>query len=105
MKYTFSAWVSFGKGDSGETEFEIDLTQEEFDRMEGLRNMDPDTRPFFDDCPHLSDIYEKAYKAAVAQITKEQVEAGFHEACDEDGEPWEADMLYPIGVRACWECE
>jgi len=105
MKYPFHAWVNFGKGDSAGTDIEVELTQEEFERMESLRCMHPDDRPFFDDCPHLSDIYHKAHAVAVAQITAEQIEYGEHEAFDEDGEPWSADSEYSIGVMAYWEYE
>lgn len=100
----FYAWISFGKGDNGETEFDLALSPDEERRMEELHRMGDDA-PYFDDCPALADIYEKAHEAAVTQITKEQVEDGFHEPFTEDGEPWTADMDYMIGVRAYWECE
>ena len=105
-KYHFGAWVSFGSGDSGETEFEIELTEEEFERMEALRLTPSDDREEFYSCSALKDIYEKAYEAAVAQITREQLDyADYDPNWDEEseGRPWRVDDDFPVTVTVPWQ--
>lgn len=104
--YHFGAWISFGKGDSGETAFDIDLSEEEVERMETLRNMPANDRPEFQDCEWLSDIYKKAYEAAVTQITVEQLDYSEYEPdWDEakEGRPWRADDDFPVTVTIPWQ--
>lgn len=105
-KYHFGAWVSFGKGDSGETEFDLSLTEEEFTRMEDLRKTPVDEREEFCEAKSLQDIYEKAYEAAVVLITLEQIEYG---DCDpswdveQAGRPWRVDDTFPVTVTVPWQ--
>ena len=33
-EYTFTAYCTFGKGDSGETEIEVELTDEEVEKLQ-----------------------------------------------------------------------
>lgn len=106
MKYIFGAWVRFGKGDSGETEFELELTDEEFERMEALRNTPADDREEFCECESLSDIYDKAYEAAVAQITMEQIDYSEYDPDwdeAEKGRPWRVDDTFPVTVTVPWQ--
>ena len=105
-KYQFGAWVSFGKGDSGETEFDLELTDEEYDRMEALRKTPADEREEFCECKALSDIYEKAYEAAVKLITYEQIEYADYEPDwneEEEERPWRVDDTFPVTVTAPWQ--
>lgn len=108
--YHFGAWVSFGApGDSGKTEFDLELTDEEFERMEALRKTPADEREEFCDCEALKDIYEKAYEAAVSLITFEQIEYAEYEPDDWDeeveGRPWRADDTFPVTVTVPWQWE
>lgn len=107
--YHFGAWVSFGKGDSGETEFDLELTDEEFERMEALRKTPADEREEFRNCKALNDIYKKAYEAAVSLITFEQIEYAEYEPDDWDeevkGRPWRADDTFPVTVTVPWQWE
>ena len=105
-KYHFGAWVSFGKGDSGETEFDLDLTDEEVQRMEALRCTRSDEREEFCKCKSLADIYHKAYEAAVTQITMEQLEYSEYEPDwdeQEEGRPWRVDDDFPVTVTVPWQ--
>lgn len=104
--YLFGAWVSFGKGDSGETEFSFELTDEEFQRMEALRLTLSDDREEFCNCTSLSDIYEKAYEAAVAIITQEQLDYADYEPdwdAESEGRAWRVDDDFPVTVTVPWQ--
>lgn len=106
VKYQFGAWVSFGKGDSGETEFEIELTDEEFERMEALRNTPADDREEFRKCAALRDIYLKAYEVACVQITDEQIDYSEYDPDwgeAEKGRPWRVDDTFPVTVTVPWQ--
>lgn len=106
MKYHFGAWVGFGKGDSGETEFDLELTNEEFERMETLRKTPADDREEFCHCVSLRDIYDKAYEAAVSLLTLEQIEYGEYEPDwdgDEEGRPWQVDDTFTVTVTVPWQ--
>lgn len=104
--YHFGAWVSFGKGDSGETEFDLDITAEELERMESLRNTPSDFREEFCECEDLRDIYEKAYEASVQLITQEQLEYAEYEPDwdeEERGRPWRVDDTFFVTVTVPWQ--
>lgn len=63
----FCAVCRFGRFDSAETCVEVELTQEEAVRLE---TQDREAESFAE-CEAVQDIYARAYRAAVAQITEE----------------------------------
>ena len=105
-KYNFGAWVDFGGSDIGETEFDLDLTEEEVERMEALRNTLSYFRDEFCDSEDLRDIYQKAYEVAVEQITQEQLEFSEYEPDwdeEEHGRPWRVDDTFFVTVTVPWQ--
>lgn len=105
-RYHFGAWVSFGNGDSGETEFDLILTDDEIKRLEMLRATSSDCREEFCECESLSDIYRKVYEAAVVLITHEQLEYAEYEPdwdAEEEGRPWRVDDTFPVTVTVPWQ--
>lgn len=90
----FEAWCRFGRGDSGESYVEVELTEEELERLE-----EQDQAEDFDECEDVRDIYKKVYAVAVAQITEE-----LRESDKEYGTTYlegyeSADDVYSIGVN------
>lgn len=94
-EFTFTAYCTFGKGDSGETWIDVELTDEEAERLIKY-GTNPDVYyGEFSRCEELKDIYQKVYAIAIEQITEELREWG-DEARDPD---WEADDTYACGVN------
>ncbi len=58
--YTFPYGGSFGKGDSWDSENEVELTDEEAVRLEASARKEP--RWHLDEDPEISDIYDKVYE-------------------------------------------
>jgi hypothetical protein len=96
---TFTAYCTFGKGDSGETEVTVELTDEEAERLFKYGTQAEIYYNDFSRCEELKDIYEKIYAIAVAQMTEELRDFG-----DMDNEyisdpNWQVDDLYACGVN------
>lgn len=97
--FTFPAWCNFGGGDSGETWVDVELTEEEAERLEHFGLQADVFYEEFKNCEELSDIYQKVYAVAVAQITAElrgSDELSEEYATDPD---WKADKTYSCGVN------
>ena len=94
--YTFLAWCRFGKGDSGETSVDVDLTEEESEKLiEYGTKVDVFYDGFYN-CTELRELYSKVYAVAVEQITEELRDFGdFDEAKDPK---WKADDTYACGI-------
>ena len=104
-EFIFPAWCKSGKFCSGETLVEVNLTDDEAERLIKF-GTDPKIlhsyRGFYN-CRDLNDIYDKVYKIAVVQITDEQ-KAWMSEDDEEEAEilnnpNWRADDLYEVGVE------
>ncbi len=96
--YEFPAWCRFGKGDSGETIVEYELTDEEAARLEAAASDEEIYYTGFYETADLADIYKKVYAAAVDQITEELLDGDFPGDLDRDNKDWKADDTYAIGV-------
>jgi hypothetical protein len=95
-EFTFEAWCNFGKGDTGETWVDVELTDEE---AEQLVKYGTQTEIYYNDfcrCEELKDLYNKIYNIAVEQITDELKEVDEEYANDPN---WKADDLFPIVVE------
>lgn len=99
-EFTFVAYCTFGKGDSGETYVDVELTDEEVERLIKY-GTDPDVYwNGFSNCEELEDIYKKVYAVALDQITEELREWGDWVDEDDANNPdWKADDLYACGVN------
>lgn len=92
--YTFPARISFGPGDTAETEVDFDLTDDESLALAAAFRRSNETGESFCDIPEVASTYQAVYAAAVAQITKEMMASG---ELTEDADS--ADALYTIGVH------
>lgn len=92
----FDCWMNWGKGDSTDWEIEVDVTEEEYERLkevavEGLE---------FDEAESVKDIYNRVYKLIVDEATVNLLEEDPDLAEEyEDEEEWSADELYSFGVN------
>lgn len=96
-KYTFIAYCTFGRGDSGETEVEVELTDEEAER---LLKFGTQTDVFYDGfsrCEELRDLYQRIYSIAVEQMTEETRDFGNEALADDPN--WQVDDTYACGVN------
>ena len=94
-EFTFTAYCTFGKGDSGEAEIEVELTDEESDRLINFGTQPDIYYNGFNRCNDLEDLYKKIYALAVEQMTDEMNDFG-----DEDhSDDWQVDDTYACGVN------
>lgn len=100
QEFTFVAYCTFGKGDSGETWIDAELTDEEAERLIKYGTQADIFYDGFSRCKELDDIYEKVYAIAVEQIT-EELRCGDLWISDEEAEDpeWKADQSYACGVN------
>lgn len=99
-EFTFCAWCRFGKGDSGETWIDVELTDEEAERLEKYGTQPDIYYNEFCRCKELEGLYKKIYAIAIEQITEELREGG--DWIDEDdarNPDWKADDTYACGVN------
>lgn len=107
-EYTFTAYCRFGKGDSGESEVEVELTDEEAKRLEFYGTQADIYYNDFYNSKELKDIYDKVYAIAVDQMTEEMREYGdFDEdEAEKISDPnWKVDDMYACGVNFPWDFE
>lgn len=97
-EFTFVAWCRFGKGDSGETEVEVELTDEEAERLVSYGTKASIFYDGFFDCKELRDIYKKVYLIAVDQMTEEMRDFGELSEAEINNPNWKADDSYACGV-------
>lgn len=98
-EFTFMAYCTFGKGDSGESWIDIELADEEANKLIKY-GTDPDIYyNDFENCEELKDIYNKVYEIAVAQITDELRDTDWLDNKYKNDPEWRADDLYSCGVN------
>jgi hypothetical protein len=98
-EFTFTAYCSYGKGDSGESWVDVELTDEEAERLIKY-GTDPDIYyNDFENCEELKDLYQKIYALAVKQMTEELREFGDLEEKYASDPNWKVDDLYHCGVN------
>ena len=89
MLVNFDYTVSFGKGDAGESWIEMEVTEEEYERLQEAQESGEE----FEDCESVKDIYDRAYDLADEDATRDLIAEGI---LDEKYE--KASELYPITV-------
>jgi hypothetical protein len=102
---TFVAYCRFGKGDSGETDVEIELTDEEYERVMTLGTDANVYYKGFSNCEELRDIYDKAYAKAIDQMTEEMRDYGELEEEYASDPNWKIDDMYACGVNFPFDFE
>ena len=97
-KYVFVAWCIFGKGDSGETEVEVELTDEESKRLISYGTKADIYYDGFSNCKELRDVYVKIYSLAVDQMTEEMRYGDLYK--EELNDPnWKVNDTFACGVE------
>lgn len=98
-EFTFTAFCNYGEGDSGESWVDVELSDEEAERLikYGIQ-ADIYFKGFFE-CEELKDLYHKIYALAVDQMTVELKEFGDLEEKYASDPSWKVDDLYHCGVN------
>ena len=96
-EFAFPAWCRFGRCYSGETEVEVELTDEEAAKLEYYGKQADIYWDGFAECEPLQSIYEKVYALAVEQMTEEIRDFGDDD--NSDGPNWVVDDTYACGVE------
>ena len=104
-EYTFTAYCTFGKGDSGESWIDVELTDDEAERLEKYALQPEIYYNGFRECKELADLYDKIYNLAVNQMTEEMRDYGDLEDKYADDPNWKVDDLYHCGVNFPFEFE
>ena len=97
--FTFLAWCSYGKGDSGESWIDVELTDEDADRLVTFGTQAEIYYKGFSECAELKDIYERIYAIAVKQMTEELKEFGDLDEPYRSDPNWKVDDRYPCEVN------
>jgi hypothetical protein len=92
QEYTFPAWCYLG-----ETEVEVELTDEEAKLLERLGRNPDIFYDGFSECEELKDLYNKIYAIAVKQMTEEIRDFGDDDHADDPD--WVVDDTYACGVE------
>lgn len=102
--FTFIAWCRFGKCDSAGTEVEVELTDEEAERLISYGTKADIYYNDFSNCKELKDIYKKVYSIAIDQMTEEMRDGDLYK--DEISDPnWKVDHTFVCGVEFPFEFE
>ncbi|MBE6628010.1 MAG: hypothetical protein E7629_03700 [Ruminococcaceae bacterium] len=96
-EFTFCAWCRFGKGDSGETWIDAELTDEEAERLIKYGTQSDIYYNEFCRCKELEDLYKKIYAIAIEQMTEEIRCFGDDEHTHDPD--WVVDDTYACGVN------
>ena len=96
-EFTFTAWCRYGKGDSGESWIDVELTDQEAERLFHYGTKAEIFYNGFDQCEELKDLYQRIYKLSVDQMTQEVKDA----SCLGDlyKPEWRIDDTYQCGVN------
>jgi hypothetical protein len=104
-EYTFTAYCTFGKGDSGESWVDVELTDEEAERLIKYGTQPDIYYNEFYRCKELQDLYNKIYDIAIKQMTEEIRDFGDLEEKYASDPNFKVDDLYPCGVNFPFEFE
>lgn len=104
-EYTFTAYCTFGKGDSGESWIDVELTDDEAERLEKYGTQPDIYYNEFYRCEELKDLYNKIYDIAIDQMTEEMRDFGDLEEKYANDPNFKVDDLYPCGVNFPFEFE
>ena len=104
-EFTFTAYCTFGRGDSGETEVDVELTDEEYERLVKFGTQPDIYYNGFSKCKELADLYNRIYSLAVDQMTEEMRDFGDLEEKYANDPNWKITDLYHCGVNFPWEFE
>jgi uncharacterized protein YktA (UPF0223 family) len=98
-EFTFHAWCNYGKGDTGESWIDVELTDEEAERLITYSTKAEIYYEGFHQCEELKDLYDRIYNIAVAQMTEELRAFGDLDEKYANDPNWKIDDLYGCGVN------
>lgn len=104
-EYTFIACCTFGKGDSGESYVDVELTDEEYDRLIKYGTQPDIYYNGFSRCKDLADLYKRIYDIAIDQMTEEMRDFGDLEEKYASDPDWKVSDIYSCGVNFPFEFE
>ncbi|MBO7240189.1 MAG: hypothetical protein J6V23_06880 [Bacteroidaceae bacterium] len=91
MLVRFEYWYSFGKGDYGESSIEMEITEEEYARLQEAE----ETGDEFYACKMVEDIYNRAYELAEEDATDTLIEEGILDQGRRASEMYPIEVCYP----------
>lgn len=98
-EFTFIAYCTYGRGDSGETFVDVELTEKEAKKLIKYGTNPDIYYNDFENCEELKDIYDKVYAIAVEQMTDELRDYGDLDDEYADDPDWKVDDTYHCGVN------
>ena len=104
-EYTFIAYCTYGKGDSGESYVDVELTDEEYDRLIKYGTQPDIYYNGFSQCKELADLYKRIYDIAIDQMTEEMRDFGDLEEKYANDPNWKVRDIYSCGVNFPFEFE
>ena len=91
MLVTFNYSISFGKGDGADSCVEMEITEEEYARLQKAQESGED----FEDCELVEDIYERVYELADEDATQDLIDAEYLEEGEKASEFYAIIIDYP----------
>lgn len=91
MLVNFNYSISFGKGDGADSYVEMEITDEEYARLQEAQESGED----FEDCELVADIYERVYELADEDATQDLIDAEYLEEDEKASELYSIVIDYP----------
>lgn len=91
MLVTFNYSIIFGKGDGAGSCVEMEITEEEFERLQEAQESGED----FEDCELVADIYERVYELADEDATQDLINEDYLEEGEKASESYPITIDYP----------
>lgn len=98
-EFTFTAYCAYGKGDSGESWIDVELTDEEAEMLIKYGTQADTYYNGFYGCEELKELYDKIYALAVDQMTEELRDFGDLDDEYANNPNWKVDDTYHCGVN------
>ena len=91
MLIAFNYSISFGRGDGADSWVEMEITEEENERLQKAQESGED----FEDCELVADIYERVYELADEDATQDLRDADYLEEDETASELYSIVVEYP----------
>ena len=91
MLVNFDYSLCYGKGDYGEATIEVELTEEEYTRLQEAHEEYED----FFDCKSVADIYDRVYELADEEATNDLVAEGILDKSKKAREVYPIEVYFP----------
>lgn len=91
MLFAFDYSISFGKGDSGESYVEMEITEEEYARLKAAKESGEE----FIYCKSVEDIYNRVYELADEDATEDLIDVDMLEEGEKASDLYSLIVYYP----------